>query len=225
MDKKEALQIIRKNWPEGYNKIKEALEFLIPELSESTEEKIKRGLFEGMKALYNEKHATLFGGVKVTEILAWLEKQKKVPTEKERQYIQTLQHLISSWRQGKQEYDKDYYDNIEKWLSSRHVEQKPAEWSEEDEKIRHDIECAIHFFLNEGSAVCPAADTTKEVALDWLKSLKNRGNFPKNNTNSLNWKPSEEQIEGLDCAIKTLKYQLNVGDKRLDSLYEQLKQL
>lgn len=39
------------------------------------------------------------------------------------------------------------------------------------------------------------------------------------------WKPSEEQMKGIDCAIKTLRHQLNVEDKRLNSLYKQLKSL
>lgn len=39
------------------------------------------------------------------------------------------------------------------------------------------------------------------------------------------WKPSDEQIKGIECAIKTLRHQLNVGDKRLNSLYDDLKKL
>ena len=39
------------------------------------------------------------------------------------------------------------------------------------------------------------------------------------------WKPSDEQMKGIECTIKTLKYQLNVGDNRLDSLYNDLKKL
>ena len=50
--------------------------------------------------------------------------------------------------------------------------QNPAEWSEKDEKIRYDIECALKFFLNEGSAVCPGTNTLKEEAISWLKSLR-----------------------------------------------------
>lgn len=39
------------------------------------------------------------------------------------------------------------------------------------------------------------------------------------------WKPSDEQMKGIECTIKTLKYQLNTGDNRLDSLYNDLKKL
>ena len=39
------------------------------------------------------------------------------------------------------------------------------------------------------------------------------------------WKPSDEQMEGIECTIKTLRYQLNAGDNRLDSLYNDLKKL
>ncbi len=49
--------------------------------------------------------------------------------------------------------------------------QKPAEWSKKDERIKQDIENLIYFALKDGSAVSYAANTTKEDALNWLKSL------------------------------------------------------
>ena len=58
------------------------------------------------------------------------------------------------------------------WLKKQ-GEQKPA-WSEEDERIRQDIENLIHFALEDGSAVSPAANTTKEGAISWIQSLKDR---------------------------------------------------
>ena len=63
------------------------------------------------------------------------------------------------------------------------IEQKP--WSEEDERIRQDIENLIHFALEDGSAVSPAAHTTKEEAISWIQFLKDR----------YTWRPSDRQIE------------------------------
>lgn len=39
------------------------------------------------------------------------------------------------------------------------------------------------------------------------------------------WKPTKQHLEGLLTAINTLKWQLNIGDKRLNSLYEELSNL
>ena len=67
--------------------------------------------------------------------------------------------------------------------------QKPAEWSEEDEKMLNDIlTCGErHCYLDAGN-------------IAWLKSLRSR---PKS---SDNWKPSNEQMEALKYAIKILGY-------------------
>ena len=48
---------------------------------------------------------------------------------------------------------------------------------------------------------------TETINTKWLKSLKDRI--------QPQWKPSEEQMKGIDCAIRTLRHQLNVGIKDL----------
>ena len=68
-------------------------------------------------------------------------------------------------------------------LELKKIEQKS--WSEEDERIRQDIEDLIHFSLEDGSAVSPAANTTKEKAISWIQFLKDR----------YTWRPSNKQIE------------------------------
>ena len=78
-------------------------------------------------------------------------------------------------------------------------------WSDEDEAT----------FTVIGSLILDnfsAEDASK--TLTWLHSLRPN-----------HWKPSDEQMKGIECAIKTLKYQLNAGDKRLNSLYSDLKKL
>ncbi|MBQ3950724.1 MAG: hypothetical protein II661_09635, partial [Bacteroidales bacterium] len=64
------------------------------------------------------------------------------------------------------------------------IEQE-SEWSEEDEA-----------FLKVAIAICNRY-SHKDIA-NWLKSLKNRGNFPKSNTNSPSWKPNASQLMALD---------------------------
>lgn len=51
--------------------------------------------------------------------------------------------------------------------------------------------------------------------INWVESLSSQNR----------WKPNDRQMEGIKCAIKTLQHLLNVGDKRLNSLYNDLKKL
>lgn len=124
------------------------------------------------------------------------------------------------------EEDEDYYDAIIaklevtqddalltdnqikflKSLKDRVHPQPKQEWSEEDERLRRKLIELIY-----AASYCDE----RENLSDWLKSLKDR----------YTWKPSDEQMEGIECTIKTLRYQLNAGDNRLDSLYNDLKKL
>ena len=81
------------------------------------------------------------------------------------------------------------------------IEQKPAEWSEEDEKMLNDIlMCGEHHcYLDAGN-------------IAWLKSLKDR----------YTWKPSEEQIDALHYVTN---FDYGGHKATLVSLYEQLKKL
>ena len=82
-----------------------------------------------------------------------------------------------------------YYDDGFKNGFDEGVESvKPLEWSEEDEKMRKNIICLLE--------VHPSY--RKEE--DWLKALKDRGNFPKSNTNS----PSEWSEEDKKMRINIL---------------------
>lgn len=83
------------------------------------------------------------------------------------------------------------------------VEQKLAEWSEEDEKMLDGIiEASTHHcYLN-------------ITDINWLKSLKER----------YTWKPNKEQMNGLKEAIEFLGC-TKTRREPLQSLYEQLKKL
>lgn len=103
------------------------------------------------------------------------------------------------------------------WLDKYDVtvpEQKPAEWSEEDELIRN----AILGFLNPdkgGTRYSSHAHLTEWS--NWLKSLRP------------SWKPSEEQMEALAYAIQILDDGLSPkaakAGEELEHLREQLKKL
>ena len=70
MERKEAIDIIKKNWPDNsFTMLQEALETLIPELKESEDERIRKALIEACK------QSLIVGGFHKDKVIAWLEKQ------------------------------------------------------------------------------------------------------------------------------------------------------
>ena len=91
-----------------------------------------------------------------------------------------------------------FQKGVEEGRRLEREEQKP-EWSEEDEICLQDalwcVKQASKIARGENDmGACWSAER-------WLNSLKNRGNFLKRNSNSP-WKPSEEQMEALKCAVE-----------------------
>ena len=76
MDRKEAIEIVRDNWPEGRVLLKSALEVLIPELRESEDKRIGEWLIKGVEYLSEE--SLFFGDIPKDKVIAWLEKQSKI---------------------------------------------------------------------------------------------------------------------------------------------------
>ena len=93
---------------------------------------------------------------------------------------------------------------------------KPAEWSEEDEKIISSIRHIIFGHAFENGGVDVNGDYCEDVYIqadDFLKSLRP------------SWKPSEEQMKALRDII-TMKRAVNEdATEMLRELYEQLKKL
>ena len=112
MNKEEAIEIIKRNCPEG-SKLLEACMVFVPELRESEDERMKRAIVHILYENYSD--AAVIEGVEIAEIVAWLDKQK---------------------------------------------EQKPAEWSEEDEWFLHNAVRIVACDLGEDSGT-----------VRWLKAL------------------------------------------------------
>jgi hypothetical protein len=74
MDRNEAIDVIRKNWPDGRHQLSEALETLIPELKENEDERIRKGIIKTINDL-NTEWLELHRVTK-EEVLAWLESLK-----------------------------------------------------------------------------------------------------------------------------------------------------
>jgi hypothetical protein len=95
------------------------------------------------------------------------------------------------------------------------VEQKPAEWSEEDEKIMNITLCIISDFRNVYKDSKEAQKDADKIE-DWLKSLRPQKH----------WKPSKEQLDALDFFIDcVVPDEFNYKKAHLKQLLNQLKKL
>lgn len=126
------------------------------------------------------------------------EQKQETLTEGAKEY--TIREDYTSAYYEQKGYSRGYADG------KKDAEQKPAEWSEEDEKIRGNL---MSLLANmRGDRI---TEETYQKYYPWLKSLRP------------SWKPSEEQMEALERA-STNEY---LSAKQFDilvSLYEHLKQ-
>ena len=233
-----------------------------PQLAESEDERIRKALIEALTAskFIGELKFRLPEPTP-EECIAWLEKQKEYKSLPIDLSIEDVETIKTALRESGLEFisNQKVYDKLEKipdsayYLSTigrsklypdgtvvRHtigylekqkvenvsattmipscweVEQKPAEWSEEDERILKGIIGFIDHNQHYG--------VSNKDMLNWLKSIRP------------SWKPTEEQMEALHCAIEDVaKFSKRGGRqvelenepyyKALRSLYEQLKKL
>ena len=110
--------------------------------------------------------------------------------------------------------DEEYYSML-KYIGEK--EQKPTEWSEEDEKIMIRIIGLLKGYLNSNSLY---AEEAKEC-IDWLKFIRPQPH----------WKPSEEQMNYLCAEVNEAKRKHNISvsgyppARILESLYNDLSKL
>lgn len=82
-------------------------------------------------------------------------------------------------------------------ILKKQKEQKPAEWSEEDEEMLNSCISSIEESKENRYAYKETdGDTSYDREVDWLESLRNR--VGKESLQS--WKPSEEQMDVFDTA-------------------------
>ena len=85
MERKEAIEIIKKNWPDSsFTMLREALETLIPELKKSEDERIRIALYLFVEAY--GAHANY--EVTKEEMLAWLKKQGEQDNNEDSKILQ-----------------------------------------------------------------------------------------------------------------------------------------
>ena len=120
---------------------------------------------------------------------------------------------------------EDGFDWLEKNLE--YMKPNKQDWSEEDEDMLNSCISSIEEAKENRYAYKETdGDTSYDHEISWLKSLKNRGNSQKSNTNSLHWKPSEEQMCYLLAVINDPN---NIGAEScymtIKSLYHDLEAL
>ena len=193
-------------------------ETIFPELKESEDERIRKIIADAVFCNYGDRQEYL-------DVLAWLEKQK-VNTDGDfaRGYDCGYQCCLNShgteWLEKQKEslhIPEMCKENADSFTSEQ-KEQKPAEWSEEDEKMKERLITRLNWITYNTRTDGTSPNITFFDEIDWLKSLRPQPH----------WKPSEEQMEALD---KIIGYTL--GDKRfypqdlpvIESLYNDLKML
>jgi len=79
MNRQEALEVIRKNWPNSQVRLQEALRTIVPEFNESEDEVMKGKLLEILRLCYSGSNCSICTS-DYEKLLAWLEKQDMKPT-------------------------------------------------------------------------------------------------------------------------------------------------
>ena len=258
MERAEAIKILKYRHDISLPFEREALETLIPELKESEDERIRKALLD-----YYGKQCDMsdVNGVYAYEVCAWLEKQKEQPKE---EIVYRLNGLMQEYiKEGKDEAEKEhrfkcyqlFWNALEDADFFEQKEQKPAEWSEEDEKKIAELKTFIArcngfnkenrkkaFDMIDAIGPKPSWKPSEEelVALTRVGGiLRDYGHSELAKMvfmiegklanlhvlNKLIWKPSEEQMEALERCAEYLEESDNEDADILAGLYEQLKQL
>lgn len=170
-------------------------DYIFPELAESEDKKIIKAIYNCVKWFGFD--SCFFKDVSQEECLAWLEKQGKPIDINPSEFDLHLNRLLKQFETlPKEELASSlsfYLNVVQNNGTYKQGEQKPAEWSEEDEAIYYGVIETEQYMLdvvngikkfNVGN-ISIKEECTRE--LNWLKSLKDRVQ-PKQE-----W--SEEEIE------------------------------
>ena len=145
-----------------------AIQTLIPELCENKDEKIREFLI-GILSQGTWRKEWPFSP---NEVVAYLERQNHVQSDTEKEYVKTLKSLIFNFLSGKDEVDRDYYQQIEDWLDGRHIEQK-------EQKSTNVLEDAFKYYTDRGITIScgdfkaePKKEQKPQMTPKWLYRLE-----------------------------------------------------
>lgn len=168
------------------------MEEIFPELKESEDERIRKALIRFHKSTID------VDGIKGEDIIAWLEKQGTKELDPRYENLEELLAADDIYQmsmndamvnEAKEKAAKALSElSIGKLLGfEKQGEQKPIEWSKEDERIYCSILADIRTKQNVSTSTL---ESYYNEQISWLKSLKQRHT----------WKPSEEQIKAIRLA-------------------------
>ena len=242
MTREEAIQAIKEkmDYYESDKRLRGAIETLIPELTESEDERIIRAIIDALYSHTNSINLLSSRGYQMGDIEAWLEKQKecladnnKTSTDEDERIRKELVNFLQSPFINENLTDEKvapWIAYLEKQKEPENTsastmapscweveqkEQKPA-WSEEDEQLLGFI-----YDLLADSLWNSRYAMSRGECLDRLTSLRQRLQ-PRPS-----WKPSEEQMGAL---WKIMKYAVSLSSyyniqKEIESLYNDLNKL
>ena len=221
-----------------------------PEFQEGDDEKIRKGLIDFLKSPFVNENIT---DEKVAPWIAWLEKQGKPQIRTGSEWVRTIDdacehRYAEEYAHGEcchQQFFRWGFQEGVDWLEKQ-SEQKSAEWHREDEQnlnvclgyipdefLRRWLKDVVYEkydkptwseedeqqmkscfdFLDNISC---GDDSELNDCRNWLKSLKDR----------YTWKPSDEQMEALNDAVRLYKStHFDSQHYKIESLYECLKKL
>ena len=152
------------------------LQDLFPELKESEDERIRKALIEMVHDTTGDELWVDYG-IHKEEALAWLEKRDELINLPQFTFDDVLALQCCMETVKKAQEDKDLYEKLKDlhnrvydvYQLEKQGEQKPAEWSEEDEATRIEV----IKLLNDPS-LYEVCHNLRGEAIEWLKSLKDR---------------------------------------------------
>lgn len=177
---------------------------VFPELKESEDERIRKELLKEIEFIIPHECETDSEGLILPSYHARIDRYKSYLEKQKEHKPADLSELMV--------HKEPYIAPVPTPIVAD--EQKPAEWSEEDEVMCEAILNTLERVGDYG---------TIGMQKDWLKLLKDRRNSPKSNTNSPSWKPSEEQIDALEWMLTTVSMKDEGKGVVLKNLIDDLK--
>ena len=100
MDRQKAIQIVKSNWPKGCQMLSEALQFLIPELKESEDERLRKVILELTEGISAEEVLKGYGLTPV-DVEKWLERQgEQTPSGRRFNGVYPEENGVRIWHDG-----------------------------------------------------------------------------------------------------------------------------
>ena len=178
--------------------MKTALGLLIPELSESEDERIRKELIEFIEWSVDRHfmREDFHQAKRPSEWIAYLEKQKEPNPAEWSEEDEKIRNLAIEWAETMYgqfrfvDMGSTDFRKIVAWLKSLRPQPKP-EWSEEDkEKLK-----AICTYLRDYSRLAKLGEKLRfNEYCDFLESLRPQSH----------WKPSDEQIQALEYVVSSI---------------------